>query len=147
MIANAKRSLKAIETLARVKDAELSELKRVAHAAADRLQRTHDAIHALQADLIAEGAGVGDALEMRMAYTRYALGSKGRRRALERLIPGLEQDIALADAALLEGFRTLKRLEEAAKTHRAAIEAEIDRKVRAESDDLAAVRAVRRASA
>lgn len=147
MTANAKRSLKAIETLARVKDAELSELKRTANIAADRLQRANQAIQALQADLVTEGKGVGEALEMRMAYTRYALGSKGRRRALERLVPGLEQDIALADAALLEGFRGLKRLEEAAKSHRTQIAATFERKSRVEADDLAAIRAVRRARA
>lgn len=60
------------------------------------------------------------------------------------MLPALAQDVAEADAAVLEGFRTLKQLEEAAKTHRDAIAAEFERKERAETGDMAAVRAIRR---
>ncbi len=81
---------------------------------------------------------------MQMAYTRYAQGSRNRRDALGSMIPALAHDVAEADAAVLEGFRSLKQLEEAAKTHREAIAAEFDRKERAETDDMAAVRAIRR---
>ena len=144
MSANARRSLKAIETLARAKDFELADLKRTANAAADRLKRTVDAIRFLEAALISEAPEDGADLSMQMAYNRYAQGSRTRRDALGSMIPALAHDVAEADAAVLEGFRSLKQLEEAAKTHREAIAAEFDRKERAETDDMAAVRAIRR---
>ena len=144
MTANARRSLKAIETLARAEDFELAELKRTANAAADRFKRTGDAIRFLEAALISEAPEDGADLSMQMAYTRYAQGSRTRRDALACMIPTLAHDIAEADAAVLEGSRSLKQLEEVAKTHREAIAAEFDRKERAEIDDMASVRAIRR---
>jgi len=67
MSANARRSLKAIETLARAKDFKLAELKRTANAAADRLKRTVDAIRFLEAALISEAPEEGADLSMQMA--------------------------------------------------------------------------------
>lgn len=65
MTANARRSLKAIETLARAEDFELAELKRTANAAADRFKRTVDAIRFLEAALISEAPEDGADLSMR----------------------------------------------------------------------------------
>jgi hypothetical protein len=144
MSANARRALKALETLARAKDFELAELKRTANAAADRLKRTQDAIRFLVAALLSEAPVDGAELNIQMVYTRYAAGSRSRRDALASMIPPLQSDVAAADAAVLEGFRALKQLEEAAKTHREDIAAEFERKERAETDDMAAVRAIRR---
>ena len=59
------------------------------------------------------------------------IGSRSRRDVLGYTISALAHAVAEADAAVLEGFRSLKQLEEAAKTHREAIAAEFDRRERA----------------
>lgn len=144
MSANARRALKSLETLARARDMELADLKRVVNAALDRLKRTTDAIHFLDAAVLSETPDIGADFEMQIAFTRYAAGAKGRKRALASSIPALEEDISTAEAAVLEAFRGLKQIEEAIKSRREEIHAEEERKERVEADDMATMRAIRR---
>ena len=143
---NARRALKALETLARARDMELAELRRAAALAVDRLEKTEAAIARIEADMMDEAVQAGGDPELLGAYARFAAAARVRSRELTAAREARAAECEQADAQVLEAFRALKQIEAAAKARRDEIADEEARKERADADDLAAIKAYDRAS-
>ncbi len=139
----ARRTLKTLETLARARDFELNEMRREAAAAMDRLERAQAAMVGVAAALKSEAESVVGEPTMLAAYARYAARARERLTALGAACETLAADVDQADERVLEAYRGLKQIEEAAQAKRAEIEEEEARKERAAADDQAAIRAIR----
>jgi len=140
---SAERALKALETLGRARDMELTERRREAA----RLQNQHERVIKAVADLRQAMADEGEATAgdpaMMNAYALFAASARRRIVALQEAKTKLEAEIDRADAAIAEAYRAFKQIEQAAETRREEIAEEAARKERAVADDLAAVRALR----
>ncbi len=139
----ARRALKSLETLARARDLELTELRREAARVMDRLERTIAAIEGLKSALRTEGESLGGDPAMMSVYAKFAAGARQRLTALAAARESLELEVDQADERVAEGYRALKQIEQAADARRQEILDEEARKERATADDLAAIRAMR----
>lgn len=139
-----RRALKSLLTLARARDLELNDLKRAAALAADRLARADAMIQALETALAEEADMARSEPNLMADYGRYAGRAKQRIAAFAATREALVNDVDVADARVLDGFRALKQIEEAADKRRDEIDETEARKERAVADDLAAIRATRR---
>jgi len=140
---SAERALKALVTLGRARDLELTERRRDAARAADRLNRTLQGIADLRHALAEEGQALDGDPAMMQVYARFAAGARRRINALSEAKAGLEAEVDRADLAVADAYRALKQVELAAETHREEIAETAARKERSEADDMAAVRAQR----
>ncbi|MGZ0190132.1 MAG: hypothetical protein ACKVH0_19385 [Alphaproteobacteria bacterium] len=140
---NPRRQLKTLETLARARDMALTDLKRDAAIAVDRLARTESAMADVRAAVSQESADVGNDPIMLTALTYFTSHARGKLLQLDAARESLIADVELADARVLEAYQSLKQIEQAADTRRREIDDEIARKERAVADDLAAIRATR----
>lgn len=141
---NPRQALKSLTTLARARDLELKELKRQAAVIADKMERVQHAIDDLHGAMAVEAVKAEQSPDMLAAYAGFAGQCRQRVAALEAGKESLAAELDLADARVLEGYRALKQVEEAADARRQEIRDEIERKERAEADDIAAVRAYAR---
>ncbi len=142
---SARRALKSLETLARARDMELTDLRRAAAAAADRVAAADHLIGRIQEAVVTEAEASGDDLDMLQAYGVFAAQCRGRLKELYAQREAFANEAEAAEIAVLDGYRALKQIEEAATARRTEIADEEARKERAVADDLAAIRAVRQA--
>lgn len=138
-----RQALKSLETLARARDLELTDLRRAAAALQEKLARVDQVVDGLNAAIVEEGAAIGGDPVMLTTYAHFTAGARRRLTALGAAREVLAADVDAADAKVLEGFRALKQIEQAADARRQEIRDEVERKERAEADDMAVVRAIR----
>jgi len=139
----ARRALKTLETLGRARDFELSERRREAAVAVDRLQRTIAMIGQLRDALREEGEVLTGEPAMMRVYAAFAADARRRITALVAMQKQLEADVDRADERVREAFEALKQVEQAADARRQEIALEDARKEQAADDDMATSRAMR----
>lgn len=140
---NPRQALKSLETLARARDLELTDLRREAAQVHAKLARLDQIVEGLNAAIDQEGDAVGADPVKLTTYAEFTSGARKRIKALKDARAPLSVEADAADARVMEAFRALKQIEEAAEARRREIEADIERKERAEADDLATLRALR----
>lgn len=139
----AARALRSLETLAQARDLDLTERRREAALLQERLARTDQTIAAVKAAVAEEARAIDGDPVMQAAYARFAANARTRVVQLEGAREALAAEIDQADERIMEAFRALKQVEEAAEARRREIAEELARKERAQADDLAGVRASR----
>lgn len=142
---NPRQLLKSLNTLARARDLELNDLRRAAAAIHEKLARLDAIVESLNATIRDEGAAAGGDPTRLTVYAEFSAGARRRIQMLKDARHTLEAQAVEADARVLEGFRALKQIEEAAEAKRGEIDHEIAVKEQAEADDIALQRAARNA--